>query len=257
MKHYADHLVSYMLKPLPFGSEIGEFLAVGSWSEAVRTEKRRTRKAGEDHILMRYIVGCRELLGQKQAALASKATPLIRKRITEHESRDEANQALDRNDLMIVNERWTRHIISGHGTVSGCFSDIVCTWTNHTKVPGSKQTAHVRIRYDREWNLMFAKLEAPRGERLAEELTRDGRAVNLQTLPVRRVIEWKPHLAKNVAHPHLHQASIFFSREIDETGTWQETRWSEFAADLKPEFEEKAASLVLPVVTELKGTSSK
>ncbi len=255
-KHLFDHVASYMLKPLSFGPEIGEFLAFATWSEAIKNEKKRAARAGEDHAIMRYITGFRKRLGAQHAGLANKATGVMHRQLAKHETHDVANQALDRNDIMVVNERYAQHITSGGGTVAGVFASMVCDWTNKTKIPGSKQDSRVRLRYDRDWNFMFAKLEAPRGERLAEELTQDG-AVDLQTLPVRKLVEWKPFMSKDAKHHHMHQAAVYLSREIDEKGATVETQWSEMAAHLRPAFEAKVGSLVLPNVTEMRGTSSK
>ena len=255
-KHLSDHIASYMLKPLPFGSEIGEFLALGSWTEALKAESKRVKVATEDHAIMRYITAFRKQLGAEHAALATNATGVMHRQLRKHEAHDVANQALDRNDIMVVNERYAHYISSGSGTVAGCFASMVCDWTNNTKVPGSKQASRVRLRYDRDWNFMFAKLEAPRGERLAEELTQDG-AVNLQTLPMRKLVEWKPFMSRDTKHHHMHQAAMFLSREFDDKGAVVETRWSEMAAHLRPAFDAKVASLVLPSVSDMKGTSSK
>jgi hypothetical protein len=100
-------------------------------------------------------------------------------------------------------------------------------------------------------------LEAIRGERLAEELTRDGREVDLQTLPIRRVVEWKPFLSRASSNPLPHQAALFLSREIDGTGAIVETRFSELASKYKPAFEETVSSMRLPKVKELKGTGAR
>ena len=254
-KHYKDHLGSYVLKVLPLGSELGEFLAFGSWSEAIQKEKGRARTAGEDHVLMKYIVGTRKWIAAERSKLAKKAT-IIHSETTKHAARSDVEQALDRNDIMVANERLDQHVSAGAGTAQGHFSMIVVKWIEQTRIPGTQQKSQIRIRYDRDWNLMFAKLEAPRGERIAEELANNG-PVDLQSMRVRRVIEWMPHLTSSTKHPHFHQASLFIARVIDESGATVETRWSEMATSLKPEFEAKVATLVLPKVTAMSGTSAK
>jgi hypothetical protein len=257
MKHHRDHVAAYLLKALPFGSEIGEYFAVASWSEAVGAERQRSKQAGEDHQAMRFLVQTREWFGQVHRKLDSNSSALVQRRVHMHESLDEAHQALDRNDIMIANERYDRDLDSGQGSIRGCFEAIVCEWTKQTKVPNSTRDAHVRILYDADWNLKLVSLEAIRGERLAEELTRDGREVDLHTLPIRRVVEWKPFLSRANANPLPHQAALFLSREIDGTGAIVETRFSELASRLKPQFEATVSSMRLPKVKELKGTRAR
>ncbi len=164
-------------------------------NEAIEKEQKRSAGAVESGTLGDFIFDLRSRLTTIEKTLA------IRGRKEEYgEAAEVRYRQLDsrarepyRVELALRKSRLLKALNSEFSAES-LFRRIVEQWIRQTKAPGEKdEGARLEISLDKDWQVISASINAPRGSRLAQRLLKlQGGSIDLNELHVPRYITWFP-----------------------------------------------------------------
>src|SRR5690606_29527516 len=135
-------------------------------------------------------------------------------------------------------------------SIHALFTRITEAWINQTQAPGSGRPAMVYINMDKDWNVIGASIDAPRGSRLAEQLLQTGGGdVELASLDVKRRITWFPAEGEGAGLARV-WADVSAAGQIEEIAAWH------FGKPYITQFKALVTSKPVPPTTKLTGVKS-
>ena len=219
-KFAMDKVFKLATEVVPGGKVASDLLSLGkSIGEAIEKEKKRAATASESNALKNFIIALRKKLTSAESnVLASK--------------QDDAVSAQQKYDGLSTGKRQTYRsyqelnnsiLTKQHSTfsVDALFTLIAERWINQSKAPGKKYAAQVAISLDKDWKVINAYINAPRGSRLAEELLKSGGGeIDLTALDVPKHVTWFPLSGQEGAGLVRCFAFVSAKGKITKVGAW-------------------------------------
>jgi hypothetical protein len=178
---------------VPGGKYVKDLIELSkSTLEAIEAEKKRSGKATEENSLKDFIVKMRKQIrtGWSQA-LQNKQDIAVEAQDV-YDKKSTGDKEVYRRFLEVQNKLLTDQANSIF-SINSLFTQISEGWINESKAPDKEYAAEVLIKLDKDWNVLSAYIDAPRGSRIAEELSNSGaQKVDLTSFDVPRHIMWYP-----------------------------------------------------------------
>jgi len=193
-KELGKHLLDNALSAFPVAGPILKALKdmIAGTYDAISTERKRAAGAAVSNALKDFFVTMNRVITGGQRALLREMEDQKAAAKKQVKSLDEKGQAEYIKRLLKVNAKLTA-LDEQRYTAKSIFSMIAAEWIRGSESPENSEDAYVEIIMGTDWTVKKAFLHAPRGDRLAEQLTQDaGGKFDITRFPVDRHIQWFP-----------------------------------------------------------------
>jgi hypothetical protein len=187
-KFVINQIIDRSLKKYPIAKDL---VKLGkSIIEAAEKERKRAGEASVSSALGKFVVNQRTTLGNMISTLKMERINIKHEELRKYNKMDNTSKMEYREGLVWDNNSLSKMATSSHSS-EALFQKLVECWIGGAKV--GEKPAHVFIRLDKDWKVVTAHINAPRGQRLAEQLLRISKGkVKLNDLNVPRTVEFKP-----------------------------------------------------------------
>lgn len=219
-KLIVSEILDYGFKTVPGGEIVNKVYGLGqSIFSAIEAEKKRSATATESNTLKNFIWDLGDKISESQSNLMTTQENIIGIAHRDYGNLDKSEQIKYRRKLLKTNHYLTK--LHKRFTKAYIFTRICELWINKSKIPGKNKKAQIEIALDKDWNVIKAYINAPRGSRLAEDLLRsNGGNVDLTDINVPRFVTWFPLPDKEGNGLARCFAKINAQSKITETGCW-------------------------------------
>lgn len=190
-KFVFDKAIDKITGMVPGGAVVKGLLDLAkSTTKAIEDEKSRSEKATEDNALKDFINDLRKTIRKGWTTVLSNKEDDAIKAQQIYDGKTKGEKEAYFGYLELLNKNATDSL-TGSSSMEALFELISESWISKNIAPGKKYPAEVVIKLDKNWQVLSAYLDAPRGSRIAEELAKHG-ALDLNNFDAPRSIYWYP-----------------------------------------------------------------
>jgi len=156
-----------------------------SVSSAIDTERQRSSNAQASNQLANFITSLRTTITTHRSNLLSNK---VETRNSVEENITSGSFGHARVGMLRDNVESSR---TGDCSISSLFNQISGDWISQTTSSDGSSEGEIIIKMDKNWELVSAYIDAPRGSRLGEQLVRQsGGSIDLDAIPCKRTVEY-------------------------------------------------------------------
>lgn len=187
-KFVFEKLLDGALEKLPHAKSVIDLIT--GTIEEVNKEKERAAKATESYKLGQFIINLARKITKIRTSLMSNKVEIKADGERKHkEIKSKTGKEIYRTTILIANERLT-NTLANSASQESLFKLISEQWITQNTSSGS---GYLKIVINNKWEVTYAHLHVPRGQRIAEQLLKDSNGeIDLNKFYIRRNIEYIP-----------------------------------------------------------------
>ena len=247
-KFVLDKAKSFAYDLMPGGKYAKEIIGLAtSIGEAIEKEKKRSAAAMQENALKDFITGLRTKITEAESNLmAAKQDDAVEAQ-DKYDKKPTQSEKDGYRDYIEYRNHEITSVFQQFFSINALFTRITEAWINQTQAPGKGAPSMVYINMDKNWNVIGAYVDAPRGSRLAEQLLQTGGGdVELASLDVKRRITWFPAEGEGSGLARV-WADVNAAGQIEEIAAWH------FGKPYIEQFKALVSSKPVPATTKLTG----
>jgi hypothetical protein len=254
----ADNLARHAIEVVPGGravwSGITDLRTFAKAHAGVRGASGDAAAATEERAVTAFIVQAIERVTEAERDVISNREPFVAGVERHYSSLTEAEQSTFHEQTFLAARDAQQQVVSGPLSISAQFCTLSRAWMaedeRQTSPVWSLSAGQLVITLSEAWEVEDAFLDAPRGDRIAEQLMAlHGGSLNVRELAVPMIVQWRGERPSG--------GHVWIKAYLLGDGTHYKTTGGSHFEVLKPELEARLADRGIPSITRLHGQEAR